>query len=127
MALTNAGAIALASLAVADGSYPAFNYANSYLAVGTDGTAFSAAQTALVAQNGSRKPMVDASYPSRSNGAVTFRSLWGTSDGIGAWLEWGTFNASTSGTMLNRKAENLGTKGGTQSWQLTVTLTFAAA
>ena len=126
MALTNAGAIEIAKCAINDS--PTFiNNTNAYLGVGDSATVFSAAQTDLqAASNKSRRPQ-EATYPQRSSGAVTFRSLWGTSEGNHAWNEWGVFNASTSGVLWARKVESLGTKGGTQSWQLTATCTFAAA
>jgi hypothetical protein len=70
---------------------------------------------------------MEATYPQRSSGAVTFRSLWGTSEGNYAWNEWGIFNAASAGVMWARRVESLGTKTGSQSWQLTATATFAAA
>jgi|JI10StandDraft_1071094.scaffolds.fasta_scaffold320823_2 hypothetical protein len=126
MALTNAGAIELAKLAIAD-SGTAINNTNAYLGVGDSSTAFSAAHTDLqAASNKSRKGM-EATYPQRSSGALTFRSLWGTSEGNHAWAEWGVFNAASSGVMWSRKVEALGTKTSSQSWQLTATCTLAAA
>lgn len=131
MALTTLGATVIASALVADGAYPLYGNATAYLGVGDSATAFSAAHTDLQAStNKSRKAMVDASYPSRVGAAITFRALWDTSSGNYSWNEWGTFNASgTGGTtvMLNRKVETLGTKTSAQSWQLTTTLTVAAA
>lgn len=126
MPLTNAGAIEIAKCAIND-SPTYINNSNAYLGVGDSTTAFSAAHTDLqAASNKSRRPM-EATYPQRSSGAVTFRSLWGTSEGNHAWQEWGVFNASTAGVMWARKVESLGTKTGSQSWQLTATCTFAAA
>jgi hypothetical protein len=126
MALTTAGAtLAMQGLIGEAATYA--NAANGYLGVGDSSTAFSAAHTDLQASsNKVRKPM-DPSYPSRSGLAVTVRALFGTSDANFAWQEWGWFNASTAGTMISRKVESLGTKSNTQSWQLTATLTGAAA
>jgi hypothetical protein len=126
MALTTAGATLDAQGLIGEAATYA-NSSNGFLGVGDSNTAFSAAHTDLqAATNKVRKPM-EPSYPSRSGLAVTVRSLFGTSDANFAWQEWGWFNASTAGTMISRKVESLGTKTNTQSWQLTATLTFAAA
>jgi hypothetical protein len=66
---------------------------------------------------------MDATYPTRATNVLTFRSTFTTSDANFAWAEWAVFNASSSGTMLNRKVEALGTKTSAQTWQITVTLT----
>ena len=126
MALTNAGAIEIAKCAINDS--PTFlNATNAYLGVGDSSTAFSASQTDLQAASNKLRKGMEATYPTRSAGAVTFRSLFGTSEANFAWAEWGTFNASTSGVMWQRKVESLGTKTNTQSWQFTAIETFTAA
>jgi hypothetical protein len=126
MGLTNTGAIEIARCAMND-SATFLNSTNSHLGVGSSNTAFAAAQTDLQAASDKLRKAMEASYPSRSNGAITFRSLFGTSEANFAWNEWGTFNAAASGVMWQRKVESLGTKTNTQSWQLTATLTFQAA
>jgi len=126
MALTNAGAIEIAKCAIND-SPTYLNASNAYLGVGDSSTAFSASQTDLQAASNKLRKGMEPSYPTRSAGAVTFRSLFGTSEANFPWQEWGTFNASTSGVMWQRKVESLGTKTSSQSWQLTATETFAAA
>lgn len=126
MALTNAGAIEIAKCAIND-SATFISASNAYLGVGDSSTAFSAAHTDLQAASNKLRKGMEPSYPSRSAGAVTFRSLFGTSEANFTWNEWGTFNASTSGVMWQRKVEALGTKTSSQSWQLTATETFAAA
>jgi hypothetical protein len=70
---------------------------------------------------------MDATYPQVAANVLTFRSTFGTSEAHFAWQEWGVFNASTGGTMMNRKVESLGTKTSSQSWQITVTITLAVA
>ena len=126
MALTNNGAIEIAKASINDSPTPV-NNANAYLGVGDSSTAFVASQTDLqAATNKLRKPM-EATYPQRSSNVLTFRSLFGTSDANYTWNEHGVFNASTAGTMWSRKVEALGTKTGTQSWLLTVTVTVSAA
>jgi hypothetical protein len=126
MGLTNNGAIEIAKCAMND-SATFLNNTNAHLAVGDTNTAFAASQTDLAAPTNKLRKAMEATYPTRSSGALTFRSLYGTSEANFAWAEWGTFNASTSGVMWQRKVESLGTKTNTQSWQLTATLTFAAA
>jgi hypothetical protein len=126
MGLTNAAATEIAKCALND-SATFLNASNAYLSVGDSNTAFSAAQTDLQAASNKLRKGMEPTYPTRSGAACTFRALYGTSEANYAWQEWGTFNASTSGTMWQRKVESLGTKTNTQSWQLTVTLTFAAA
>jgi hypothetical protein len=126
MALTNAGRDHIATDLVGE-AVTAFNNANAYLGVGDSTTAFAATQTDLQAATNKLRKAMDATYPTRATNVLTFRSTFGTSEANFAWQEWGTFNAASAGTMLNRKVESLGTKLNTQSWQLTVTLTVTAA
>jgi hypothetical protein len=126
MPLTTAGAT-LATQAIIGESGTYASNTNGHLGVGDSNTAFSAAHTDLqAASNKIRKPM-ESGYPSRTGLAVTVRSTFTTSEANYAWNEWAWFNASAAGTMLTRKVESLGTKTNTQSWQLTATITFAAA
>lgn len=127
MALTNAGAILLASALIGDGALAVANSSNSHLGVGDSNTAFAASQTDLQAASNKLRKAMESSYPTRSSGAITARSLFGTSDANWAWAEWAWFNASSGGTMITRKVESLGTKTNTQSWQLTAVITLAAA
>jgi hypothetical protein len=126
MGLTNAAATEIAKCAMND--TPTYlNASNAFLAVGDTNTAFAASQTDLQAATNKLRQGMEPTYPQRSGAALTLRSLFGTSSANFAWAEWGTFNASTAGVMWQRKVESLGTKTNTQSWQLTITLTFAAA
>lgn len=126
MPLTNTGAI-LAAQALMNDSPTFLNSSNAHLGVGDSSTAFSAGQTDLVAATNKLRRAMEAGYPTRSSGAITLRSLFGTGDANWAWQEWAAFNASSAGTMVTRKVESLGTKTSAQSWQLTATITFAAA
>src|SRR5688572_16649958 len=121
MALTNAARDHITK-AIIGSSLTAFNNANAYLGVGGGAgatTAFAASQTDLQGASKTRKAM-DATYPtdppSPSN-RLTFRSTFATGDANYQWDEWGTFNASSAGTMLNRVVANLGTKTSAASWQ----------
>lgn len=127
MALTNAGAVAFAAWAIADGLVSNINNANAYLGVGDSTTAFAATQTDLQASTNKLRKAMDSSYPTRSSGTLTFRSTFNTSEANFAWNEWAVFNAASSGTMVGRKVESLGTKTSSQTWQLTATVTVAAA
>lgn len=126
MAITNAGAI-LAAQCLMNDSATFLNSSNAHLGVGDSSTAFAAAQTDLQAASNKVRKAMESGYPTRSSGALTLRSLFGTSEANFAWAEWGSFNASSGGTMFTRKVESLGTKTNTQSWQLTATITLAAA
>lgn len=126
MALTNAGAVLLAQCLIND-SATFMSNTNAHLGVGDSNTAFSAAQTDLQAVSNKLRKAMDASYPTRSSGAITFRSTFNASEANWAWAEWASFNASSSGTMFSRKVESLGTKTNTQTWVLTATITVVAA
>jgi hypothetical protein len=126
MAITNAGAV-LAAQCLMNDSATFLNSSNAHLGVGDSSTAFAAAQTDLQAASNKLRKGMESGYPTRSSGALTLRSLFGTSEANHAWNEWGSFNASSGGTMFTRKVESLGTKTNTQSWQLTATITLAAA
>ena len=126
MALTNAGRDHIATTLIG-AAVTAYNNANAYLGVGDSSTAFAASQTDLQAASNKLRVAMDSTYPQQSTNVLTLRSTFSTSQANFAWNEWGVFNASSSGTMLSRKVESLGTKANTQSWQLTATLTVTAA
>lgn len=107
-----------------------FNNANAYIGVGASTTAAADTQTDLITTP-TRKAM-DATYPlhtdttgTAGSKSITFRATFTTSDANIAWNEWGVFNASTAGRMLNRKVESLGTKTSAATWVLTITLSLA--
>jgi hypothetical protein len=124
MPLTQAGRDIFAQAVVADGDTP-FNNANAHLGVGDSNTAFSDAQTDLQAASNKVRKAMDATYPTRATNVLTFRATFGTGEANFAWQEWAVFNASSSGTMLSRKVESLGTKTSAQSWELTAEVTVA--
>lgn len=121
MGLTNSGRDFIAKAIIND-TPTFFDNTNAYIGVGDSTTAFAVIQTDLIGINKFRKGM-DDTYPTRTNNELTFKSTFGTTDANFAWNEWGVFNASSAGEMLNRKVENLGTKSG-GNWVLTVTLTI---
>jgi hypothetical protein len=96
-----------------------------------DGTASAAAtQTDLQGSNKFRAPM-EAGFPVHSDGTgsgaeeIEFEAVYEDGEANFSWEEWGIFNASSSGRMLNRKVEDLGTKAG-GVWTLTITLSLAS-
>jgi hypothetical protein len=122
--LVNAG-IQLMIDSLIGGTVTAFSNANAYLGVGDSSTAESASQTDLqAATNKTRKPM-SATYPSRSNQTVTFRAAFGSADANHNWNEFAVFNASSGGTMLNRKVSSQGTKASGQTWTLDLAITIS--
>jgi hypothetical protein len=108
-----------------------FNNANAYIGVGDSNTAEAATQTDLQASTNKLRKAMDSTYPQHTDAttsgaaSIVFRSTFGTSDANYAWAEWGVFNGSSGGRMLNRKVQSLGTKTSAGTWQLTVTLTLA--
>ena len=126
MPLTDAGRNFMVQSTIAAAGTP-FNNANSYIGVGDSTTAFNVSQTDLAAASNKLRKAMDATYPQGGSNVITWRSTFATGDANFAWQEWGVFNASSSGTMLNRKVESLGTKTSAQTWQFTVTLTFTTA
>jgi hypothetical protein len=121
MAITDAMITHIAKTIIGE-SVTTFAEANAYIGVGSSTTAFAASQTDLQAASDKVRKAMDSGYPQRSTNALKFKSTFGESDGNFAWQEWAVFNASSGGTMANRKVESKGTKSG-GSWVFEVTLT----
>lgn len=125
MPLTNAARDHITKALIGSAGLTTFANANAYLGVGDSATAFAVAQTDLQAATNKLRKAMDATFPtdppSPSN-RLTFRSTFATTDANWVWAEWGVFNSSTTGTMLNRVVQALGTKTSAAAWQLTVTL-----
>jgi len=97
-----------------------YDNANARIGVGNDNTAFAEGQTDLIGTN-VRKGM-NASYPQDSGAqAVDFQSDFTSAEANFDWEEWGLFNHATTGQMLSRKVESLGTKASGSTWTLTAT------
>lgn len=123
--MLNAGIGEMLDLLIAAGSPTAFNNANSYIGVGDSTTAEAAGQTDLQAATNKTRKAMSATYPSRSGQTVTWRSAFGSADANYAWQEFGVFNASTGGKMLNRKVSNQGTKASGQTWTVDLAITWS--
>lgn len=121
--LTTNGANTLWS-ALTGGAITAFNSTNTYIGVGDSTTAAAAAQTDLQAATNKFRKQVSGA-PTVSTNTCQWAATFATGDANFAWEEWGVFNASSGGTMLNRKVESLGTKTSSSTWTFTVTLSLA--
>jgi hypothetical protein len=119
--LVTAGLNLMLSLLTGQGG-SAFSSGNAHLGVGDSNTAAAVGQTDLQAATNKTRAAMVGGYPTApASGAVQFRSDFSGANYV--WNEWGTFNANSAGTMLNRKVENLGTKA-SGVWTLTVTITI---
>lgn len=129
--LVYGGASALWHRVTGGTTVAAFSNANAYLGVGDSTTAAAATQTDLQAATNKAYIAMDATYPLHTDGtgsgaaSCQFRATAATGTANYAWQEWATFNASSSGRMLQRKVESLGTKTSASTWQLLITLTLA--
>lgn len=122
MALVNTGRDFIAQAIINDSTPTFFTNANARLGVGNSATAVTATDTDLIGT--AARAGMEATYPQRTNNAITFRSSFGNGVAEFAWNEWGIFNAAAAGTMLSRKVESLGTKAAGQTWVLEVTFTI---
>lgn len=127
--LTYGGASALWERLIGTG-VTAFDNSNAYLGVGNSATAAAATQTDLQGASKTRKAM-DVTYPTHTDGTgsstnaqMVYRSTFDSSSANHSWQEFGLFNASTAGRMLNRKVEDHGTKV-TDTWVLSLSLSMA--
>lgn len=102
-----------------------YTNANANIGVGDSMTEADVGQTDLQAATNKLRKVMDATYPTVSNGVYTFRSTFATSDANFSWQEWAVFNAPSTGRMLNRAVTSLGVKTSAASWQLTVAITIA--
>ena len=109
-----------------------YSNANAYMRVG-NGTTAVVASSQIDLQGASKAEVVmDASYPSITDNAITFRSTFDGSTGNFAWEEVGVQNGATPGggltvdgtvRLLNRKVQAFGTKSAGASWTISLTIT----
>lgn len=98
----------------------------NYVGIGTTGTAEDATDTALLAEVGTRQQDTAATPdPPSVTGQQSLIVTFAAGNGTGTIVEAGVFNASTSGTMLNRKTFGAITKGAGDELQVTVTFTLS--
>lgn len=122
--LVNAGINLLEDLLIGAGG-TVYSNANAYIGVGDSTTAAAATQTDLQAASNKVRQAMDTGYPTRASQVLTFRATFGTSQANFSIQECAVFNASTAGTMLNRKVADLGTKTSASTLQLTITITIS--
>lgn len=104
-----------------------FGNSNAYLGVGDSDTAAAATQTGLQAAVNKLYKAMEAGYPtSGTSQQIAFKSSFGSSEANFAWKEFTVANGnSDSGTNLNRKVSDQGTKVSGQTWELTLTITLS--
>jgi hypothetical protein len=122
--LVTAGITLMLNLLIGAGG-TVYSNANAHLGVGDSNTAAAIGQTDLQAASNKLRKAMDSTYPQVAANVITFRSTFATGDANFAWEEVAAFNASSSGTMLNRKAQGMGTKVNTATWVLTMTVTIS--
>lgn len=110
---------------VTGGTATAFDNTNARLGVGDDNTAAQETDTDLLGTTAWKA--MEASYPivgALADKKVTFRSIFGPTEGNFAWEEWAVDNGAAAHKLMNRKVESLGTKS-SGSWQLTVEISLS--
>jgi len=123
--LLNEGIQEVLNLMCGLGSPTAYNNANAQLGVGDSSTAESASQTDLQAVTNKTWKGMEATYPSRTNQTVTFRSVFGSADANYSWNEFSVRNGATADKNLNRKVSAQGTKASGQTWTLDLQITLS--
>lgn len=124
--LLNEGIAELWDLACGLGTPTAFDDTNSYIGVGDSSTAESAAHTALQAASNKLYKGMESGYPQRSGQTVTWRAVFGSSEGNYAWNEFTVANGnSDSAKNLNRKVSTQGTKASGQTWTIDLAITLS--
>lgn len=123
--LTNAG-INLVMSAICVTGQTLFSAANAYLCVGDSTTAFAASQTDLQAATNKVRVAMTGGFPTYGTSQkATWKASFGSAVANWAWQEFAVANASTGGTILNRKVSVQGTKASGQTWDLTLEITLA--
>lgn len=129
--LTTAGLNRLTSLLIGAGGQ-AFDATHARLGVGDDTTAAAVGDLDLSTGTNQFYRLPDATYPTQSNGVVTFKASFADAEANFAWQCWGidvstsaASNGSTANVpLLNRKVQSMGTKT-SGVWALTATITFS--
>lgn len=129
--LTTAGLNVLTNLLIGGGAQ-ALTSTSCRVGVGDDSTAAAITDNDLSTGANQYYRVMDATYPSQSNGVTTFKGTFGTTEANFTWNCWGidigTPTVSSSGTvnatLFNRKVASLGAKA-SGTWTLTVTITFS--
>lgn len=107
-----------------DSVTPSAEVRMGWIAIGSDATAVSAANTTLGTEL-ARGAV--STYTAGGTGVATIDRTFGAGVGTGTITEAGVFNNATTGTMLNRVTFAAVTKGAGDSLKVTFTLTLANA
>jgi hypothetical protein len=132
-ALVAAGKTRIADLIIGTGQ--AFTQTRGVIGVGTSSTAVTGSETALLG-TAYYKGLDQA--PGNTAGVISARSTFNAGEAEHAWSEWcwaiataavvpstSFTTATTTGVMLNRKVESLGTKGAGAVWTLSASITIS--
>lgn len=137
--LSNVGKTRLGNLLIGSGA-AAFTNALGVIGVGDSSTANGSPNvfTSLQAGTNTYYQGLDATYPTNTVGVVVANSTFASGNGNYVWNEWcwaiatttpvgsSNFNtATTTGVMLNRAVQNLGTKVSGAIWTLQATITLS--
>lgn len=118
----------------AAGANAVFNNAQARIGVGDSTTAAAATQTDLQAATNKYWQVMDATFPSVSGQAISFKITVASGNANFAWQEWGVDNCGGSnatsttrsgGAMLNRAVAANGTKASGATWVPTATITLS--
>lgn len=121
----NTGLAEVWKLVTAQGG-TAFSNANANLGVGDSSTTTLVTMTDLQAATNKLRKAMNASYPNApANGLEQWQSDFTGSEANFSWQEFGVFNASSAGVMMDRATSNQGTKTSGQTWRLTFSFTLS--
>lgn len=121
----NEGLQLIGDLMIGSGTPTKWDTSNAYIGVGDSNTAENATQTALqAATNYAYRPM-DSTFPSRSGQTLSWKSTFAAGTGSFSWKEVTVINGNGTGTNLNRKVGDWGTKGASDSYSMQVNITLS--
>ena len=104
-----------------------YNNAGTYIGVGDSSTATDATQAGLQAETNKAWVGMETTFPtSGSSQQVVFKSVFAAGVGTFAWEEFTVGNSNDdSGQNLLRAIASRGTKGASEEWTVTITVTFS--
>jgi hypothetical protein len=92
-----------------------------FIAIGTDSTTEASSDTALGTE--STRSTGTATYT--SNSIFSIKATFASGDGTGAIVEYGLFDANSTGTMLSRDTEDVVNKGANDVLTVTAQITIS--
>jgi len=101
-----------------------FSATAARIAIGNSSTAATTGDTALVSET--IRIAMDAGYPANTpTKTVSFQAVAQSADALSHWVEFGIFNSSGGGTLLDRIVSDKGTKSSGEVWTIKITQTFS--